>query len=578
MNKTFSTKKARMCSNVLKGDEYDKALVDVCTDAVDILKEHCGPKSGFATLFDETSDKRRVAKFTTDGINIIRHLDYANPIDNYMLSLIEYVGRGLEDSSGDGTTSSMILCVEMLQNLRPTVRKMGIHYTELCRLYERFSTAMIEILEEKAVIPTSEEEIYAVAYHQAKTSSHGDVKLARLVAELVSKLPKRATEHMVYRMEPVETNKTYRIEIDESDYSMKCSLTDNRMFNNALSNGVNHADCKLVVPQYELVDNNPEVPELLAVIEGQTSGMKPLVILMTEPPSHIWRQIDSAYNKVRNQGAIVTMCIMRQGVWPQCEDSTAIFALKGIDAVHQEHRLLICDQVKFEFTHDTAKIYNLVSYDHTGTNPDLMLKGSALYAFVDRVNAAIKYAEADPNSSKTTINRLKEIRNSVEFASTAQVVIGGMIYEQQSAKDILEDVLKAARESITDGCLQGGFRSMAIAVDSFVNPNDHSVSAERHRMFPKAFLKAILDLNEAIFGNREQVEDMLDCVDVTSNVHTRFSEETVFDKNRSLVLQPLSSYVSLLNRFGDIIPKMICANKAIIPGMVDENKFIDDTV
>lgn len=568
----FSTTKLRHVTNVISGDELNNTLETIVDDTCNLLLDYCGPTAGFAAIFSTLNDGRDSTKFTKDGINIIRALEYANPLDAYVLSLLRYIGAGLEKAAGDGTTSSMILCAKVLMRLRKEANKKdGPTYRDVVDTYNAFVAAILLELDNLSINSgTDIDLVRGIGYHQALTSSHGDVELSELVSDLLASLPQRAWNHLIYRQEAIETDELYRVEINNSSYSCNATLLDGRMYNNELGNAVNHKSATLVVCPYELYTNSLEFTDVVELLEKRVKEDAPLVIVCPPPDSVVAKRIDTLYNEKRKEGCSITILWLTQPIAPRCEDSTAIFAICGIDSVTTEQSLLILEDIPVKFEHHILKLYNLVEYTPEGYHPDLDDPASAVSRFLFVLDSNIQYAEDNPNqaSAKRAMDRLHAIRNQVEFSGIGNIVIGGQIYGAESARDILEDVLAATRESITGGCLIGGYRSLAQAIS---NCMDTTKTTPLFEAIADAFYAAILELNLAISDNTRGVS-FDRSFNVITNTSEDFTKEALMDKNSGMVIQSTTSYKELLKRFGDIIPKIVCMTRMIVPNAIDESK------
>ncbi|ELP90769.1 T-complex protein 1 subunit gamma, putative [Entamoeba invadens IP1] len=86
----------------------------------DIIRTCLGPKSMLKMLIDPTAG----VTITSDGNSVLRDLVVEHPAAKYMIEL----SRSQDETVGDGTTSVVILCGEVLQVAEPWIQK-GIHPT-----------------------------------------------------------------------------------------------------------------------------------------------------------------------------------------------------------------------------------------------------------------------------------------------------------------------------------------------------------------------------------------------------------------------------------------------------------------
>lgn len=579
MSEKISLNRGRFMHNVISGEKLEETLTRVIDNAVEILKDYCGPHSGFVTLFDRTDRGKKNAKFTKDGINIMRGMQYANPLDDHVQSLLQYIGIGLEKAAGDGTTSAMIICATVVKKLRQCLYEElegRVSHQEFSAAYDKMVEKIESELGRLVIVPqeTDADFIRTVAYHQALTSSHGNEDLAQLVSTLLAGLPRRAWEHMVYRMEPIETDTKYRIEIDDASYSCKGTLSDGRMFNSDLGNTVEHEQATIVVPPYELISSSPYFDQVKAQLVEMTPDSDPLVLLLQEPDKVVWREIDRLYNEKRNIGCKIVINFFTKPIAARCTDPNCIYAICGIDAVNTEPELLVLPKIRYRFEHDTIKLFDLVTYTEEGYHPDSEVPSSPVNRLLYIIDANITHISSDPNQMQAQYitNRLKELRNTIEFASIGNVVIGGQIYEQQAAKDVLEDVLAASREAILSGVLLGGYRSLGQAIKNLMAEDGFNDSKGYEQPIAQALYEAILVVNQSVLRGcvDEDIEKFDTSVDVVSGMQFEFCDTALRQTDWPVIVQSMTSYMELLKRFGDIVPKLVCMTRMILPDAIDD--------
>lgn len=625
MSEQFSLDRARYMNNVLKGNQLNETIDRILNDLLTTLEQYCGPNRGMAALFSTTVDGRKVAKFTKDGVNIIKNIQYANPVDQHIHTLFEYVGKGLENKAGDGTTSAMMLTAYVVREMRRLSKEQSYVYQELVTAFNQFYEQMVDALSKIAILPKDgdTELINAIAYHQAMTSSHGNVKLSKLVAELLSGLPKRAWECLIYHEEMVETDTTYKLLVDDSSYSFMSNVMDGRMYNSETGNRIEHERCTLLVAPHELTTESACLHDLTTRIEKHKKEDDPLLIILAQPSGMAYNTIHQLYAKKRGEGCEQTVMFVKDLISSNVNDLTAIYAICGVNSTLGEStEMLEKGGIRYQYRNGRSYLYGLVEYGPDKIHPDAYNTSTPVGSLLRNCKAYLEMYENDQTDRNASyiVKRIRAIQNSVEFSGIGTVVIGGPLYEQQAARDVLEDVLSACRESVTRGVLLGGYRSLAKVLDTnfyedgnpvFLTPtqiqemtqkyfkdstlvNNNILkfskrSTEQVELCYNQVLKegiivpqlvnvvanALLFLDAAICNQEEYVECEYmgeTSFDVLSGQTCVFNEDNLKNLDNRMILQSLTSYTEWLKRLADIGPKLIGMDSAILPNAFHETK------
>ncbi len=541
--------------NVVEGQDLDDALSGVLEYVESILQGHNGPNSGFAALYQRAADMSMSAKFTKDGINILESLHYDDPVKEQLLSLLRYVGKGLETAAGDGTTSAIMVAVTLIQLLRSSRAKHDLPaYSTFVMEYAEFTREFQELLQHEKVLPRSDdtELIKKIAYNQAMTSSHGDVKLSKLVVELVSRLPTRALSHITFRREAVETSEVYRLECDDSDFKAPVTILDSRMCNSELGDKIRYEDATVVVPPHELTSNGTHYGIIKEMINELTAESPPFILMGLTPASNLGSELYSLYNEKRLAGCRIAMMWMPPAEVPLCSSTNLIYALGGVMSLNCEPDVLVLTGVKVEYFIGTVKMYNIVTYDENHINEALSDILSPISKFMFVLDQSIEYymkAIEHPNH-RGIVNSLHNIRNTAEFSSLASIVIGGQVYDSKAAKDVLEDVLHAVKESLLHGCVLGGFKTMLKVLQNIKSP------------MALVFNVAVSSFVTRLYGE-VPIHDPSRSHDLLTGNTGDLSRHSLL--NDTVILQSVTSYNELVKRLGDILPKIIYMDRMIVP-------------
>lgn len=117
--------------------------INACEAVVEILKTTLGPR-GMDKLI-HTPDSLRVT-ISNDGATIINLLDIVHPAAKTLVD----IAKAQDDEVGDGTTSVVLLCGEILRNLKPHIED-GVHPQTIIKGLREASKVALAKLEEIAV-------------------------------------------------------------------------------------------------------------------------------------------------------------------------------------------------------------------------------------------------------------------------------------------------------------------------------------------------------------------------------------------------------------------------------------------
>ena len=218
-------------TNRVEKKNIDTIITDTFKDIANVLMDHCGPY-GQCAMLARAGAQLAEPIFTKDGIGIVRAMQYASPIQEFIRNTMAYMGSRIETAAGDGTTSSMVLLANGIVKLREKLKKIGYRFTfdELQTAYQTFVEDMSEYLDHESFHVdklatddkfTKKDAIWSVAYSQAWTSTHGNGSLSSAIADLFANNPKEAWDYLLIEKSKIENNKLYSTELDNSQYSIQ---------------------------------------------------------------------------------------------------------------------------------------------------------------------------------------------------------------------------------------------------------------------------------------------------------------------------------------------------------------------
>lgn len=606
-------------NNCLKDNNLDKTLTETCSFIYNILSEHCGPLCEYAFIKD-VKDPSDDGNFTKDGINIVRSLEFNTPIQNALKTTIAHIGSSVERIAADGTTSSMMIAIHVLNSLRNNKLVRNVPTSVFVEAWKHFEY-MLQAEYRKNDIVINLEDLYdkasrecksqtfcrriyrelirGIAYSQTYTSSHGDTEFANKVADLFVGVPKDAWKTITVRRAEFETDTQYDIECDSSEWTFnKVGIIP---FNERLGENIdgklirNDQKCvfSTITPLYGGgIDNQ----ELLAKIHKSIESSEDITyIVPANIDAHSRNSIDQKFYD------------------NPTSKTTIIFVIPEKDGLPSELEImpLLIDGYKGEPTYELTCSYNsngkhlkiekgIHQFEHSETcmvHPWLHDSAHKLYnEYVGKLSTNLANAENDFDRSeinKAWYENTRKLLNKLTIINRVNFVVGGSLYNNLTAIDIVNDTLPAVKRSLENGFCLGGNKSLYNAILNVINKRKKEVCSSGNQEYfiqqtdlinaiCLAFMDAIKDLDKCIvqYKNKSWTDKMKYSFDPnsTTNVITGRTlgvnqlQDIGIKYYDAIIMQPIKTDLELIKRFGEMVIRFIKTNKMITVGtMVTDN-------
>ncbi|XP_073122470.1 chaperonin 60 subunit alpha 2, chloroplastic-like [Henckelia pumila] len=155
-----------------------EALLSGINKLADAVSVTLGPKGRNVVLSESES-----LKVVNDGVTIAKAIELPDPIENIGALLIREVAIKTNGSSGDGTTTSIILAREMIQSGLLAITS-GANPVALRKGMEKTVKELVKSLKENSYAVRRSEDIEAVA----SISAGNDEVIGKLIAEAMDKI------------------------------------------------------------------------------------------------------------------------------------------------------------------------------------------------------------------------------------------------------------------------------------------------------------------------------------------------------------------------------------------------------
>jgi chaperonin GroEL (HSP60 family) len=501
------------------------------------------------------------------------------------------------------TTSSMIIMTTVLEYLREYLKTHKISYHDFVEAYQEFESRVLKELTASAVHitpETSKELIRAIVFHQAFTSSHGDVELSDMVADLYGAIPQEAWDYITYLRRGHETKERLVLEKERVDYVSRARIYENTMFNTLHGDGFEIDDAELYVSSDQMVNNGEAYDNIKKLLtEVIADSTRRIVICVPAGMDVMTRnEITTLLYGTHAQGRIAIFSLDADN--PRINDLTCLMSICGEHYPYEPNNgILRRDHVNVEFKDFTLKIRGVI-VTHTpwtdAVSPGARTEGSPVYKqlkLLEEIIAAIMSATGHHGNAAKDLKEYKRMYNNLLMSTKYTLVIGGSAYDNEAMVDVVEDALKASREALRSGVVLGGYATLKGVLQKHrILYSETKEADEPVNVIASAFYEGIhelqgyvfkhcpefLQVNDSeddciIFQSTETIHAMLEKGDIVYDVNTGHLTTLQDLPRRDLVVivQPLAVDKALIQRFGEVALKFLFTNRVVIPGGVVVN-------
>lgn len=554
-------------SNIIPNRTVKGIMLDTLLNLSDILSEYCGPYAKYCILAPQVHAVGEPT-FTSDGINIIKAIEYANPLQEFVKSMVVYIGKRIDTAGADGTTSSMKVVILALHYLISNIDD-SVTINDLKKAYSSFSKKFKKALDSYTFtvedLGDYEDMDTHPVYTQALTSSKGNTELARVIWELFKHTPQNATNFVSFERSQVETDKTYSLRIDTNEYECVANPLTKNILRGADGMSLDEHECKVLVFNNIIMPGTPDWNAVMQHVEQALESNEHLIILhKIGMPNDTMNYFQSLMmNAEKHNISFFTI----QTDNDQFNDIVNIILLAGRTPVDQND--LRCNPIKATVKYENSQlVFNdfVAEESNDGIcglvdNPNYPTYNRVLELMAGTIEHTVQDTR-NPLAGETARN-LQRLFNKLYQSYRPVIVVGGTAYDNHEATDVCIDALGAARNIIRHGYTMGAMTSFEAALNSIVCDNNIE------ELIVSAFSDAIIDLQVAIIDKApESIHDIANslkgepCVD----------ELKVFDVTKGLytdsIIQPANIDKEIIERFGEVALKFIKTDMVLIPHSV----------
>lgn len=561
----------------------DPRVIETITELKALLERQCGAKSKFTILCDPFQPMEEVI-FTKDGYNTIKSVNYTDPVKKMTHRLICYIGERVSKIVGDGTTTAMLLSMNLIiQFLKQEGIKELVHmksYSQMRVIFKQLIELYETQLEEKKFTveklmgiigegTTKEEAVKGIAYHQAMTASHGDEEVAQAIAEMFVRLPIETMDNIIFMRSGFETDWRIRLMVDEHQYSCQSDILSTTMLNQDLKSWFESYNCRVEVLNNQLTRESHHYAIVHGNIVNAFETMTNYVFICTGACAQtrigLTKLIADLSANHESHPAVGVFFIPMNDTF--ANDAFVMSLVAGIQFPSTTEINTLPNWMKVTFKKGTLTLegfYEGVSELHSALRPMYQDARFPQYnAMLRQLEANIAQCKSADNESMHITHQVREytrLKNLLLLDKRCYVMIGGSIHDNTALFDIVEDCVHAVRKSLTLGFVPGACASSIDIFKTILNlPTEAQIEPFILNNLTKWYLTAITNIS-GIFLPAAMVLDPIPA-DSTYDVLT----ETVEDLNNPYVwiepekhraiIQPANTDITIIKRIEEVLLK-----------------------
>ena len=317
-----------------KGRDAQQNNIQAAKLVADLVRSSLGPRGLDKMLVDSLGD----VTITNDGATILKEIDVQHPAAKMMVE----VSKTLDNEVGDGTSSAVIFCGELLSKAEELLKK-DVHSSVIVEGYQEASEKTLEILSEIAmkIKPDDRNSLLKIAKTsmESKLISNDGDDLSKIVVDTILKITTKKIDKYTVDLDNIKVEKKAGASIAETEL-IKGIVLDKEIIHSGMPTKIEKAKIALVNTALEV-----EKTEMRAEI--RINDPTQMQMFLEEEN----RMLKSMVDKIHDVGTNVLLC--QKGI---DDISQHYLAKHGILAVR---RIKESDMTKLEKATGGRMITNL---------------------------------------------------------------------------------------------------------------------------------------------------------------------------------------------------------------------------
>jgi len=573
---------AKQLTNRISDEELYKIWKDTLDIVIDSLESSVGFNARNTLIVHDKGDLNFANNvFTNDGITIIKNLEFISPIQSYISNFIKYIGRNIEMSVRDGTTTSMLITAYFIRGfiekflLDTKFSISNSKLNEFCRKLECVIDNLIKNLQQFKIDKNDKHlPIEKLIYYQAMITSKGNHKLSKYVSKMFKDIDVNLNGFFIYDRHNVETEEDYQLIEPTYEYILYCNAVNSEYFNKSLGM-VYEKTSDLIVSMYPVLNNNKELDNITKYID-KSSNENLIIILGSNYDVNILEDLKEKYNNKK-----ITFCTLyslRENnlISNKALELKTLIAMSG----NQEENILIKDlDILIQKGYLCIK-NNLIKEREGYLNKLYKNKKSEFY---NRLEKDLKEKVDKYNNNFFKANIENEYKHVVElyrylvYPYMPIIKVGGNTLDVLANMVVIEDVVGSVTNSLDNGFIVDGILKVLYLLSKEISKDNILNDGILEKLLFDSFFKFYNLTKDKKFKieKREDICDKYQFNDLFKYISLNInSYESVIDKYEpyeNCIVQPFNLYIKFLERLKEFLPKIIKTNAVIIPGTVKIN-------
>lgn len=475
-------------TNVVNNHDLRKVIVPTLELFISQLKRVCGPYSRNALIIkaDENlgtamGSEMDMRMFLRDGRHIIRSTDFVSPIQQYLKSIVLYIGSRVDAICKDGTTTSMLFTCFLIKHL-VEIQKDLSEFT-LLEIDQAFDSVVNLINEhvdsQKIDIPfmmekfecTENEAASTIAFLQAYTASGCNLEIASAIAQFFRKMPKAIwgdrIDHTISRVE--KTGYVCKADECDAEYEMTTIMLTTQYRNTDMRRVIEFENADMLIMPQGIHDSSLSTDDLIQYLETrlEVEQNKTPLLICSPGGEHCSPKIIGFINeKAKAYGVsipVVAYNVKTKGTTPWI---ALTICGKANVPTYQEITPIgdsVIKGVKFRIDAVSTQLNNLTPKDDRMEEDSLIHPGvlypedyphhkNALYT----VDGYLSVAKTSHKIEQEEINEMEAAHADLSVRKRMMLRLGGYYHDQLALQPVMEDAAGSAMAAVRDGLITNG--------------------------------------------------------------------------------------------------------------------------
>lgn len=494
-------------TNIVRREDMLNVIVPTLDVFISQLTRICGPFARNALIIraDESlgtamGSEMDMRMFLRDGRHILRNTEFISPIQQYLKTIVLYVGSRIDAVCKDGTTTSMLLACHLIKSLVKhtedfseftlyEIEKAALDLVDLIMDLCSKNVISLEKIQEDFGC-TENQAASAIAFLQAYTASGGNPEISKSIATFFGNMPREIwsdrVDHTISRVE--KSGYVCKAVECEFEYELKGILLTTQYRNADMRRIVHLEKTDMVIMPYGILDSSLSTDALLSYLTQRIEvdkNLDPLVICSPGGDHCSPKIVEFITAKAREHNVILPVVAYNVNTKaPVPWTALSLCGKANVPMFDESNELADCviKGIEIKITSTFSHINGLTPTDERLDNDSLIHPGVIYpddYPFhfkaVDIVNSYLGPARSKHYLDKDEIEELEKAHADLAVRKRMMLSLGGCYHDQLALQPVIEDASGSAMAAIQTGIVTNGIPRLFLSLIELYNkPESHS--------------------------------------------------------------------------------------------------------